>query len=934
MLGTLLVSLAFASDLQAGGDGLNTVVVVNQYSSNSCELGNYYCERREIPPDNVLRIYWAGGNISWTSNDFQSFLLTPLTAMVAARQLTNQIDYVVLSMDVPFQTTFDTAVNSTTSALFYGLKPGGANDPGVANSYAASEASFHDTKPATAPAVSFLATMITGNSLAAAKQLVDQGVAGDGTQPLQPVMLAKSSDPARNMRYLSFDDAIFNVNVLGVSSLKRTNSDSLWGQTNLLGYETGLDRFDLSPGTFVGGAIADSLTSYGGILFGPNSQTNLLACIQAGAAGSYGTVAEPGTDPQKFPDPRVYFYQARGFSLAECYYQSIDAPVYGLTVADPLSAPFARKGTATWSTNVINSLVTSTSLLSIRFVAPLGNRLQQVDLFVDGRYHSTLTNLAPAAGNVLDLVLNGYPLSYTIPTNATLGSVAAALADLINAQDSTNATDIKAIVHGDRIELQLFATNNASLPFYVADTFSSNSSGNAYQVSYLPDSSPPRMAPLGPDKNGVFQMNVELPTAMPYVVLASTNLEDWLPIFTNASAGLLDFRDPDSTNYPARFYRMAWADPGRPPKLSAPAIGGDGSFQVHVDSVPGLPCAILTSTNLLDWTPVWTNQAGGAMDFVDADATNASTRFYRAWLSPSAPPAFTVLNGSGANLVRVDSATRPYAVSVSTNATQWTALSTNFAVGEIQTSAASAIGSAGLLSTFLTASRSRFLDSEAFGRQEYVVPATSPAVGAWLQFGFTTTNGTYLVAGVTNLGGATSADLAAQLCAVVNTNPALLGSDGVIAEDFVVDPVGTAKFNLRARSPGLGAAAIQVRPKRYGLVIAPTTKGALTQNLADLEPRNHLYVTAGVSSLNLAFTLETTNLADGYHELTAVAYEGSHVRTQTSAAVPVRIQNSSLSATLTLLDVPDPAPPRGRRFPRRNRTPARGGRRCRRRGAD
>ena len=61
------------------------------------------------------------------------------------------------------------------------------------------------------------------------------------------------------------------------------------------------------------------------------------------------------------------------------------------------------------------------------------------------------------------------------------------------------------------------------------------------------------------------------------------------------------------------------------------------------------------------------------MDFVDADATNASTRFYRAWLSPSAPPAFTVLNGSGVNLVRVDSATRPYAVSVSTNATQWTA---------------------------------------------------------------------------------------------------------------------------------------------------------------------------------------------------------------------------------------------------------------------
>jgi len=35
--------------------------------------------------------------------------------------------------------------------------------------------------------------MITGDSLAHAKQLVDQGVASDGSFPLQPVVLAKSS---------------------------------------------------------------------------------------------------------------------------------------------------------------------------------------------------------------------------------------------------------------------------------------------------------------------------------------------------------------------------------------------------------------------------------------------------------------------------------------------------------------------------------------------------------------------------------------------------------------------------------------------------------------------------------------------------------------------------------------------------------------------
>ena len=63
--------------------------------------------------------------------------------MLAARQLTNQIDYVVLSMDIPFQTVYGSNVNSTTSALFYGLRLGNGSDLGTTNSYAASEAGRH-----------------------------------------------------------------------------------------------------------------------------------------------------------------------------------------------------------------------------------------------------------------------------------------------------------------------------------------------------------------------------------------------------------------------------------------------------------------------------------------------------------------------------------------------------------------------------------------------------------------------------------------------------------------------------------------------------------------------------------------------------------------------------------------------------------------------
>ena len=262
VLASALLALSCAPTFHAlaGGSGLNTVVIVNQNSSNSCELGNYYCERRQVPPENLLRISWPGGNISWSSNDFQANLLAPLLDMLASRQLTNQIDYVVLSMDLPFQTTNAAKINSTTSVLFYGfMDDTGPNWMNVTNSYSGAEQIFRQAQPATAPGYSFLASMLTADSLAQAKLLVDQGVASDGTFPTQPVILAKSSDPLRNIRYHAFDNAIFNTRLRGNYSLLRTNEDSPSGQTNLLGCQLGLANFSLSPNMLHPGAIADSL---------------------------------------------------------------------------------------------------------------------------------------------------------------------------------------------------------------------------------------------------------------------------------------------------------------------------------------------------------------------------------------------------------------------------------------------------------------------------------------------------------------------------------------------------------------------------------------------------------------------------------------------------------------------------------------------------
>jgi len=170
----------------------------------------------------------------------------------------------------------------------------------------------------------------------------------------------------------------------------------------------------------------------------------------------------------------------------------------------------------------------------------------------------------------------------------------------------------------------------------------------------------------------------------------------------------------------------------------------------------------------------------------------------------------------------------------------------------------------------------------------------------------TKTNGTVVPVQATNSPGNTSISALTQtLVNMINATPALQGSDGVAAEDFInydsnVPPA--AQFNLRALGAGWGAAQLQASFSGSSpIVFQPAGTQRLDQNQSDLEPRDHLYLTAGVASLPLTLAFNTTTQAEGYHELTAVVYEGSDVRTQKRIAQDVRIQNTSLAATFTTL---------------------------------
>src|ERR1044071_6627306 len=95
--------------------------------------------------------------------------------------------------------------------------------------------------------------------------------------------------------------------------------------------------------------MEDDLTSYSGTIFQPSiDHLKILQYLFFGAAGGYGTVSEPCNFLEKFPSPQNYFYQSRGFSLGECYYQSVTNPYQGLIMGEPSAARFSVPATTKW----------------------------------------------------------------------------------------------------------------------------------------------------------------------------------------------------------------------------------------------------------------------------------------------------------------------------------------------------------------------------------------------------------------------------------------------------------------------------------------------------------------------------------------------------------------------------------------------------------
>jgi uncharacterized protein (TIGR03790 family) len=343
-------------------------VVINTNDPYSVAVGNYYIQQRNLNPNNVLRVAipikpeLTRTEFADLATSINNFFGSKVQALALVWQQPFAVEVLGdVSNGVHFNCN-----TSITSAVTLGYNPNiSCPEVGTVNH------SYTDPNPAitgldspyyssssTRPYTDFnmrLSMLLAANTVDQAKALIDRGIQSDGTLGLPASPKAKAhflitSDAGRSVRQYWFPPAGLDDG----SQIKFfvDHADSLVNEDKVLFYMAGTFTVaNLDTVKFLPGALADHLTSYGGILLSLDgvqnktidSQMNVLAWIAAGATATYGSTSEPRGFPRKFPMPTelVPFY-VQGATAIEAYWKSVKTPQQGLFVGEPLAAPFAR----------------------------------------------------------------------------------------------------------------------------------------------------------------------------------------------------------------------------------------------------------------------------------------------------------------------------------------------------------------------------------------------------------------------------------------------------------------------------------------------------------------------------------------------------------------------------------------------------------------
>jgi uncharacterized protein (TIGR03790 family) len=304
-------------------------VIYSLDDAASAEIAHLYETKRAVPAANVIGIHVD--NVDVLTPD----RLTALRRDVLARLPTN-----VQSLLLVWPRPYAAGCMSITTAFAAGYRRAFC-DPGCGPTERNPLYDAEDWLPA--DTVGWWPAMLLPTSDAhLTKDLIARGVAADASKPDGTVYLIHTQDTVRNVRAANYSIASADIGMrIRVEERTTPVTDEI---ADVMGYFTGVASVDELPRLqFRPGAVADHLTSTGGVLYG-GTQMSALAWLRQGASGSYGSVTEPCNHVEKFPNPAVLFdHYLHGDTLLESYWKSVAMPGQGLFIGEPLARPFAPR---------------------------------------------------------------------------------------------------------------------------------------------------------------------------------------------------------------------------------------------------------------------------------------------------------------------------------------------------------------------------------------------------------------------------------------------------------------------------------------------------------------------------------------------------------------------------------------------------------------
>lgn len=315
-------------------------IVINADDPLSAAVAEAYVAAHGVPPENVVTLSLG------TGTDLSEADFTPAWEQMNAA-LPGDVQALLLTFYAPYR------VSCMGAAAAFGLgfdlkycQDGAPCQTTAPSDYYGSTSERPWTELGIRPTM-----MLSGSTLEDAVAVIDNGVASLDTMPEGDVYLVRTTDSARAVRYGDFEstterfDQEEGLRITYVDASADATQEQLVGVSDLLGYQTGLTHVgNLDTLSFRPGALADHLTSYGGVLDGSAGQMPIVDWLTAGATASYGAAIEPCNYQEKFPRATelwpAYFL---GVTAVEAYWRSVEWPGEGNFVGDPLARPFGSR---------------------------------------------------------------------------------------------------------------------------------------------------------------------------------------------------------------------------------------------------------------------------------------------------------------------------------------------------------------------------------------------------------------------------------------------------------------------------------------------------------------------------------------------------------------------------------------------------------------